>query len=246
MKKIGIIIQARMESSRLPNKVLMDIDGKPLLEFIIKRLKRLENIEIIVATTNQKADNKITELCTPINIPYYRGSTENVLERYIECAQKFNIDIIIRVCSDSPFIDQEGILNLLDTYKKNPTADLIHNKHKYGYPFGTGAELVTLKALEIAQKYATEKYQKEHVLPYILENPNKFKIIQVNAPPKLIRPGYFLTIDYPEDLDLIKKIIEIISFKEKEYIPLELIIILLDTNQDLVKINNHLHEGYRV
>lgn len=243
MKKIGIIIQARMESTRLPKKVLMDVGGKPLIEFLINRLNELDNINIIVATTKQKADDKITELCTSINIPYFRGSSENVLKRYIECARKFNVEIIIRICSDSPFVDPAGIFNLLETYNKNPTADLIHNKHKHGYPFGTGAELVTLNALEIAQKCASKNHQKEHVLPYILENPKQFKIIRVDAPTHLIRPNYFLAVDYQEDLELINIIVNMLSSERIENIPLKEIINVLDNNQDLLKINKHLHEG---
>ena len=175
MANVGIIIQARTTSTRLPGKVLMDIgDGVLLLEFMIKRLEDVSNTtNLMVATTTDKEDDTIVDLCERLSIPYYRGSRMNVLGRYIECAFEFNIDIIVRVCADCPFIDPNGINELIDAYKRNSMADLVHNKHNNGYPFGTGAELVTLDALKIADKNADKKYQREHVIPYILENPNK-------------------------------------------------------------------------
>ena len=246
MQKVGIIIQARMSSIRLPGKVLMDIGGKPLLEFLIKRLEDInDNIDLIVATTKDKEDEKVIELCDSINVPYYRGPKENVLKRYTECARKFNINVIVRVCADCPFIDPYGINELIITYNRNPKADLVHNKHKKGYPFGTGAELVTLDALEIAEKNANKKHQKEHVLPYILENPNKFNIIKVNAPKYLRRPNYYLTVDYPEDLKLIGEIVSKIDGDKKEKTPLKRIIELLDENPYIVNINSHLHNGFQ-
>jgi len=246
MHNVGIIIQARMGSTRLPEKVLMDLGGIPLLEFLIKRLEDVDgNIDLIVATTADKEDEKIVELCDSINIPFYCGSKENVLERYIGCARKFDIDVIVRVCADCPFIDPEGINELIVTYKKNPMADLVHNKHKNGYPFGTGAELVTLNVLRIAGKNADKKHQKEHVVPYILENADKFTVIKVNAPKYIRRPDYYLTVDYPEDLKLIREICGKIDGDNKEKTPLRRIIKLLDKNPHIVNINSHLHDGFK-
>lgn len=240
MQKVGIIIQARMTSTRLPGKILMDVGGIPLLEFIIRRLETLtNNIDLIVATTTDSEDDKIVKLCESINIPYYRGARENVLNRYVECAKKYNIEVVIRVCSDCPFIDPSGINELIKIYHQNPTTDLVHNKHKSGYPLGTGAELVTLKALEIAERNANKEYQKEHVLPYILENSDKFYIIKVNAPDYLRRFNYYLTVDFPEDLKLIREIVRRIEGNKKEKTPLGKIIKLLDENPSLVNINSN-------
>jgi len=202
-------------------------------------------VEMIVATTDDREDKKIIELCNSLNIQYFKGSQDNVLSRYTECAHEFNINVIVRVCSDSPFIDPMGIKELIQAYEKNPSADLVHNKHKRGYPFGTAAELVTLKALDGAQRNAFEKHHREHVLPYIFENPDKFNIIRINAPPDLIRPDYYLAVDFPEDLELIRRLVEMVEGKMKENTPLLKIIELLDSNPDLAKINSHLHEGYK-
>ncbi|MFH1642150.1 MAG: glycosyltransferase family protein [Nanoarchaeota archaeon] len=234
MKKIGIIIQARMTSTRLPGKVLMDVGGMPLLAFLIKRLKSsVKNIDVIVATTKDKDDDKIVELCNSINVPYYRGSKENVLDRYIKCSREFNIDVIIRVCADSPFIDTEGINELVIAYHQNPLANLIHNKHKNGYPPGAGAELVTLESLEKAEMDASEQNQREHVLPYILEHSEKFNIIECDAPKHLRRPDYHIAVDYPEDLKLVNLILTkadalFPNQHEKVTIPLKNIIRILD------------------
>ena len=245
MKKIGIIIQARMDSLRLPGKVLMKLGNMSLLEFLIKRLKWLNNnFGLIVATTTNKKDKKIVKLCQSLNVNYFCGSEENVLKRYVDCAQKFSIDIIIRICADCPFVSLQGIDQLTRIYFKNPNADLIHNKDKNGYPFGTGVELVKLEALKQAEKKVATQYQKEHVLPYILENPDKFKIIKVNTPEDIRRTNYYLTVDYPEDLKLARKILAKIKNSDKTKIPLRKIIKLLDKNPNIAKINSLLHEGY--
>jgi spore coat polysaccharide biosynthesis protein SpsF len=246
MQKVGVIVQARMTSTRLPGKVLMEIGGNPLLEFLIKRLGDLsDDIDLIVATTKDKEDEKIIELCDLINVPCYRGSRENVLKRYVECAREFNIDVIVRVCADCPFIDPNGINELIIAYNKNSKADLVHNKHRDGYPLGTGAELITLASLEKSEEAANREDQKEHVVTYILENPDKFKVIRVYAPEYLRRPNYYLTVDYPDDLTLTRRIISSIEGNNKEKTPLRKIVELLDENQYIVTINSHLHEGFR-
>jgi len=158
MDGYGIIVQARVTSTRLPSKVLEDLDGVPLLEFLINRLRLVnQDIKIIVATTRDQEDDIITKLCDRVGIPYYRGSRENVLKRYVQCAQEFNINKIIRVCSDCPFISIRGIEELILSFKDRQGIDLIHNKHQKGYPFGTGAEIVTLQALEYAYIQAIKK-----------------------------------------------------------------------------------------
>ena len=233
--KIAIIVQARLGSTRLPNKILMNVGGKPLLEFMIERLKSVGK-EIIVATP----DKEIADFCEDINIPCFVGSEDNVLDRYLKCATKFNVDVIVRVCAACPLIDSSGVYDLIEAYKENPDADLIHNKHRNGPPFGTGAELFPTNVIERIVKTPHNKSHEEHVITYVFENPEEFKILKLDAPEGLKRPNYFFTVDYPEDIIFINAILR----KTKDS-SLTSLVELLDNNADLAKMNSHLHEGFR-
>jgi len=212
---------------------------------LIKRLRTIENkYKLIIATTKDKEDKKIVDLCKKMNVDFFRGSRENVLKRYVKAAEKYNIEIIVRICSDCPFVSTEGIIKMIQIFENDQNLDMIHNKHKNGYPFGTGAEVVRLDALKKAYKEASENYQKEHVLPYIYENDDMFKIQKLNVPENLRIERCYLTVDYPQDLKLIRKIIHSLEGDEKYKIPLSEIINFLKENEELKEINSELHEGY--
>lgn len=115
--KIAAIIQARMDSTRLPSKILKKVLGKTLLEYQIERIKRAKTIdEIIIATTTKESDDQIVQLCQQLSIPYYRGSEEDVLSRYYEAATEFNVDVIVRLTSDCPIIDPNVIDKVVEHY----------------------------------------------------------------------------------------------------------------------------------
>ena len=235
-----------MGSSRLKGKVLMDIDGKTLLERLFERLKTVKGIDdIIIATTTKKEDAPIINFCTRNNISYFRGSENDVLKRYLEAANCYGIHWIIRVCADSPLMDPEGINEIIKLAKENENADVIHNKHKRGYPIGTGVELISLDALKVANIEAKEEHHREHVVPYFFENPDKFTILSVDAPAPIQRLNFFLTVDYNEDLQLLKIIFA--HFRRNNIInpSLREIISFLDNNPEVAMINQHLHEIYK-
>ncbi len=213
MKQTGIIIQARQGSTRLPGKILKDFyDGQNILEILINKLKKShKNLPLILATTQNKEDDAIELLGKKYNISVYRGSTENVLSRFIEAAEKYNIDNIIRVCADNPFLDTRHINYFIRELEKG-NYDYVSYQTPDGTPsiqshLGLFTEAVRLKSLKKVAKKTKNPLYLEHVTNYIYQYPEKFKIKLLSL------PSYFrdtekirLTIDTQEDFELIKKI----------------------------------------
>ncbi|HOJ50063.1 MAG TPA: glycosyltransferase family protein [Spirochaetota bacterium] len=201
---VGAVIQARMGSTRLPGKVLMEIEGKPLLEHIIDRLKVCNKIKkIVVATTTEKEDNKIQEFCVSKNIDFYRGSTDNVLERFIEASEKFQIDIIVRICADSPLIDPATIDKMIEKLIEN-NLDLV-TINPESTSLLDGFEVTTLKFLKTLKKQATEKYHFEHVT-FLAKEKNIGKILYYEPEENLRVKDIRITVDTKEDLEFIREV----------------------------------------
>lgn len=187
MKKIACIIQARSNSKRLPNKILKKISGKTVLEILISRLKKSKKIDkIIIATTNKKNDDIIIKIAQKNQVDYYRGNESNVLKRYYDCANKFNLDNILRITSDCPLSDKKLIDKMIGIYLTSKV-DYISNTIKRTFPDGLDIEIFNFRALHQAFKYAKSKFEKEHVTQYFFKDKNIKKI------------------NYKNDIDLSKK-----------------------------------------
>jgi len=138
-EKYGIIIQARLGSSRLPGKVMSDIDGQPLIIRQLRRLRHISKInKIIVATSSDPTDDKIEEVCKLNGFDCFRGPLNDVMERFILCAKKFKIDYIIRVGGDDPLIDGRCCDHLMDMHKKK-AYDFMYASNREGWPYGCAA-----------------------------------------------------------------------------------------------------------
>jgi len=251
---IGLIIQARMGSTRLPGKVLKKINHLTVLEFLVKRLDMVQQyadsgimpeFKTIVATSDAPDDEAIEDMCKSIGCVCYRGSENDVLSRYIEAAKENDVEVIVRICADSPLIDPFGVLEMLEALYQNPDVHLVHNKHPAGYPFGTGGETFTLSTLQNILPQTTEDQHREHVLTYMTGNPDRFKIMKLNAPEELIRPNYFFTIDYPEDLELMRTLLVKVPGPDKHKVRLKEVIQILDKDPAIPNMNAHLHEGFK-
>lgn len=207
-KRIGVIIQTRMTSTRLPGKVLKSVyDGTrsiTMLEAVLERIKRSKLINcIIVATTTNETDNPVVELCNNHNILIYRGSENNVLERYYMAAKTNNLDIIIRITSDCPIIDVELMDEMLSFYLKNKY-DYVSNTLERSYPRGLDIEIFNFNSLEIAYKNANTEIEKEHVTTYIYGHSKDFKLYSYTQ--HMDWSEYRLTVDTEKDMELIRKI----------------------------------------
>ena len=231
--KIGIIIQARTDSNRFPKKVLKIINQQPVLWHVINQCKEM-NLDIIVATTKRKKDDPIVKIAKKMKVKFFRGSKNDVLDRYYQTAKKFNLNGIIRITADCPFIDPKESMKVVKSLKLKKT-DYISLDEKT-YPDGLDIEGFTFESLELAWKNARLKSEREHVTPYIYKFPKKFKINVIQVPKNLRRPEIRLTIDNPEDLILVRQIM--LKFNKNKLLPrLENIINLIDSNSELKKIN---------
>ena len=203
---IVCIIQARMGSSRLPGKVLKQICGQPMLGWVVKRASRSRLISsIIVATTIDPGDDMIEAFCKSEGIPCFRGSEFDVLDRYYQAAKAQHADIVVRLTADCPFIDaaliDETIEKLLET-KADFAANRLPPPYQRTYPIGLDTEVATFKALETAWKLAEKPFEREHVMPYLYDPQNTFKVMVIDADKNYGNQRW--TVDTPEDLEFIQ------------------------------------------
>ena len=205
--KITAIIQARSTSSRLPNKVLLPLpfNGETtVLEQVVRRArcsKKLTNM--VVATTTNATDDGIVALCEEKGITYFRGSEDNVLERYYLAAKQFETDYIVRITSDCPCMDAEVIDKVIENHFEKQ-ADFTSNATQRTFPYGIDLSIFSFKLLEEAYQHAVHKYEKEHVTTYFYKTrPDKFRLNVFAAPKNMHAPDIRVTVDTPEDYTLL-------------------------------------------
>jgi len=232
-KKIGIIVQARTASTRLPNKVLKKINGKSIIEILISRLKKIKiPIRIVVATTFDKKDDVIIEICKKLNIDFFRGSEFNVLKRYYKCAKFFDLDIVVRITADCPLSDPQLIKDIINRHIQE-NADYTCNRIEATYPDGLDVEVLNFEQLKSAFFNAKSDFDKEHVTPFIIRKKNIKKISFKN---KVNYSNRRWTLDTYEDLLYLK--ILLLRFKNNMYIDWKSVINYENKNKTLLKINS--------
>lgn len=217
--KIGAIVQARMGSTRLPGKVMKPIAGQPMFWHVVQRLRRSKFInEIIVASSTKKADQVILDLVQkrlawlkPPKVRTFAGNEADVLDRYYQAAEKFGIDIVVRVTSDCPLIDPREVDKVIATYLRHKDS-LDYVDQGEGYPLGcTASEVFSFKILERVWREAKSLYEREHVTPYIYWNPQLFRIKRIQYERGSV--SYLkLSVDYEKDLKLIREIFRNLYF----------------------------------
>ena len=240
---IGCIIQARMGSSRLPKKVMKKIDNDlTVLDYVIEQIKSSKNIEkIIVATTILEEDNIIFDYLYSHKYEVFRGSSEDVLDRFYQCAKKFSIDTIVRITADNPLIDPKIIDMAVEEYK-NGKYDLVTNTLKRTFPFGTEVEVFSFRILEKAWQNAKKPSEREHVTSFIWDKQNGFNLKNFEYKENISHLRY--TVDRIEDLELVKEIIKNINTRP---ILLENILNLYENNSKIFEINKNIeHDGYEI
>lgn len=207
MKTVATI-EARMASSRLPGKSIAPILGKPVLEHIVERLRRAPSIqEIIVATTVNPQDDAIEAVARSIGVACFRGSEEDVLDRVLRAVKSRAGDIIFQYGADCPFADPAIIEQLLKTYREGGY-DLVCNALELTYPLGIVGTVLSTALLEQVSALTREPLDREDVTRYIWERPSRFKLKNLQAPAELRHPGLRLTIDYPQDLEVVTAVFE--------------------------------------
>lgn len=244
--KIVAITQARTGSSRLPNKVLKKINDKTLLEIHLNRIVKSKKIdELIIATTINEADGAITDICNAMHLPYYRGSENNVLERFYMAVVEKNPSHVVRLTSDCPLIDAELIDEVIDFTIKNDL-DYCSNTFVEDFPDGQDIEVMKFSVLQQAWRSADKEYQKEHVTPYIREN-STFMGVDLFKSDNFVSSRKYgnvrLTVDEQKDFDVISMLINDLGTERRwfEYAD------YYQNNLEIKKLNSNIkrNEGFR-
>jgi spore coat polysaccharide biosynthesis protein SpsF len=235
--RVVILVQARMGSTRLPGKVLKEVWDKPLLQYLTERLKRVELAdEVIIATTTNPKDQEIVEFCHMEQIPLFRGSEEDVLDRFYLAAKAFKADVVVRITADCPLVDPKLIDEVIQSYLDNyPTFDYISNSHVRSFPIGMDTEVFSFKSLEEAYNESSLPEEREHVTPFIYRRPNRYKTKLLVHEPNLAHLR--LTVDTPEDFELVSKLIERLYPKKPEFTMDDLVRTLTEDHPEWVQIN---------
>ncbi|MGS0746287.1 cytidylyltransferase domain-containing protein [Syntrophomonas erecta subsp. sporosyntropha] len=239
--KTVIITQARMTSTRLPGKVLKEVLNKPLLEYHVERLKKVQLAdEVVVATTTNASDNLIIHWCEDNDVKYYRGLEEDVLSRYYETAKYYSADVIVRVTSDCPLIDTTIVNEVIKMYIHNiDRYDYVSNTLKRTFPRGMDTEVFSFEVLEEINSKAKSKPDREHVTSYIYRNPENYRLGNLEYQEN--QSHHRWTVDTPEDFELVKKIIENLYVVNNEF-TLEECLRLIKQNPEWININKDIEQ----
>ncbi|WP_276353617.1 glycosyltransferase family protein [Cohnella caldifontis] len=236
--KIVLIIQARMGSTRLPGKVLFPLGDTVVLDYDVSRCRKDPRIaDVIVATSTLEQDNPIADWCGHRGVTCYRGSEDDVLARYYDCARAYEPDYVIRVTSDCPFIDHEIISGIIDTMERSPCDVVIADGE---LPRGLWSEIVSFSALSYMYANGRESRHREHVTYYAYEFPERFRSVTYSVPIEMRHPHLRITLDTPEDYQMLKRVasrfsgdIEVSSKRVVSY--------LLD-HPEVARINAHIQQ----
>jgi spore coat polysaccharide biosynthesis protein SpsF len=229
------IVQARMGATRLPDKVLEDIGGEPMLAWVVERARRATLVhQVVVATSTETEDDPIEAFCKSKGYSCYRGSLHDVLDRYYQAARTYAAEVVVRLTADCPVIDPWVIDQTLQAFFGRTEALIVNGRGKAipeelrktqiswdfaanrlpppwkrTFPIGLDTEVCTFNALEAAWNFADRVHQREHVMPYLYEHPERFHLLVVNHEPDY--GHYRWTVDTREDLDLVRRIYNLLG-----------------------------------
>jgi spore coat polysaccharide biosynthesis protein SpsF len=234
IKKVVTLIQARVKSTRLPQKVLLPVEDRLLIEHVIDRLKRTRvPDEILICTSTHPDDRVLIEIAGRNKIGWFAGSEEDVLERFIQAAGQTRADVVVRTTGENPLVDpyylDRAVLEHLEHGAEYTTIE--------GLPDGVRAEVIDVPALKKAHQMADNPTKSEYMTLYFREDFFKVHIIEAEA--GLRRPQYRLTVDNPQDIELMCEIYKVL-YRPGEIIQLEEVIRLLDNHPELVAINSQI------
>jgi len=237
-KKVICIIQARMNSRRLPGKVLKKLSDKPMLWHILNSLQYCKTLDhIVVATTKKKSDDQIVELCKKMRISVFRGSEKNVLNRFCQAGKKYSATHIVRICADCPFMDP-SIVDKIVRKSIITGVDYTSNTLPKTYPMGYEVEVIKFSALQKVEKMTKDSGDREHVTLFIMRKPKLFSHYNVRAPTSYNKPKIRVCVDTKDDFLLAQKI-----FAKKNsqnfFISIRQVVNFLNKNPRIAKLNSH-------
>ena len=239
-----IIIQARMESTRFPGKMMADLLGKTVIGHVISRVKKCKLVDkIVLATTTSNEDDLLESEAKKEGISVFRGSEDDVLDRFYQAAKKYEATIVVRITGDCPLIDPK-IIDKTINFFNNEKCDYASNTNPPTFPDGMDAEVFSFNSLEKAWKNAKLKSEREHVTPYIKKNEEIFSNKNLENEQDISK--YRMTIDEAEDLIAVKRILE--NINDKENYGLSDIMKVLESDKKIIEINRKYerNEGYKI
>ena len=241
---IGCIIQARMNSTRLYGKVLKKLDEKnSVLYYVLKQIQASKLIDkIVVATSELDIDDSIVKIAKKMNVEVFRGSPTDVLDRHYQCAKKYSFDIIVRVTSDNPIVDPEIIDLAIKKYEENKF-DMVTTCNKRSYPYGISVEVFSFAVLKESWKKSKLPSEREHVILYIQNKKNNFRIFNLINSKDLTHIN--CTVDNEADFKLVQ---EVVSNIRERPILMKHLVELFEKNPQLLEINKNSdpYEGHKL
>jgi spore coat polysaccharide biosynthesis protein SpsF len=232
--KVLAILQARMSSSRLPGKVLMPILGEPMLARQIERARRAATIDrLVVATSTERSDDPVAALCTRLGVDCFRGSLDDVLDRFCKAAERYAPEQVVRLTGDCPLIDPEVIDDVVRFHLAGGH-DYSSNTLPPTFPHGLDVEIFRAACLAEAGREATSPFQREHVTPFLRRQPQRYRLGDFRHSPDLSALRW--TVDNPEDFELVCQIYAALYPSRPNFV-LDDIVELFKNNPDLARIN---------
>jgi spore coat polysaccharide biosynthesis protein SpsF len=241
MKTVALV-QARMSSSRLPGKVLQDIAGQPMLLRVINRIRHAESIDnAVVVTSTDKYDDDIEALCCENGVAFFRGSLDDVLDRFYQAALYFHVESIIRITADCPLLDPKIVDKIVHTFR-NGAFDYVSNTIECSYPDGLDTEVFSFATLKRAWQEALMKSEREHVTPYIYKHPELFRLKNIKHDVDLSSLRW--TVDTMRDLEFVRAVYS--HFNDSSFGMSEILLLLRD-HHEIFDLNagQQRNEGYQ-
>jgi spore coat polysaccharide biosynthesis protein SpsF len=234
-----VVVQARTGSSRLPGKVLKEVVGAPLLVHMLQRVRAAWTpFDLVVATTEDSADDAIVEVCPAIGVRVFRGHPTDLLDRHYRAALAAGAEVVVKIPSDCPLIEPGVIDRVIAAYMAEPLCfDYVSNLHPATWPDGNDVEVLALPVLEQAWREAARPHEREHTTPFVWDRPSRFRIGNVRWGRLDLSMTHRYTLDYPEDLAFVTAVYEALWRPERPVFRLSEILALLEARPEIAALN---------
>ena len=243
-QKIVATIEARMTSSRLPGKVLLDLAGKPALEQLVERLRRSRYLdEVVVATTDRPTDDPVAEMCRRIGCPVFRGSEDDVLARVLGAAKSASGDLIVEITGDCPAVDWRHVDLLIETFFAGQYDYVANVAGPRPYPVGFEVQVFPTAVLAEVDQLTQNPVDHEHGALYIYSHPERYRIHYVEAGPELYQPDLEVTLDTAEDYRLIQAVFQALLPTNPDFSALD-VVNLLQQQPELLALTRDVKRKY--
>lgn len=242
--RVAAIIESRMTSKRLPGKNLKPILGRPMVCRLIERLKLAKTLDAIcLATSTDWSDQPLEEIAGREGIACFRGSLDDVLDRTLSAAKSVGADMIVEITGDCPLADPLILDAAVERHRRGDVDYLINVLDRLSFPIGFDVQVYPTALLDEVSRLTQDPYDRNNVTPYFYRNPDRYRILNLFAPPSLDRPQYRLCVDHPEDFEVVSAIYQALHSTDPGFSAFD-IIRFLDQNPDLARRNTRREDSF--